>query len=321
MRIRDFIDIVERASSIDPILNEDAIPLISPQQARERKLFGPVYHGTQNIDAIMSQGFSLARAEDGRANGYPFSPYVPSGSIPAPVHHLGFGVYFTTEKANAKRFNGDSVKGLKEFWLDVPRLETINFGSPNTMMRWWNAHGYHPSNDILRRHDTQEWIAQTRALTDNLSSQWDAVWFKGKGMRRLLDGDQICVYDPDRIYVADPRLAQGLEIGAKVVHTQTVSQYRGRNEFYLDTIDHDSRFQGWHAVFRAVDWDGNEVSKENARPLHFVPPPGMIGTIVDSHEGKGPREGKTYYSVKWAKGGVQHNYTPDELAPAPSKGR
>lgn len=318
--MRSFMQIVEGATAVPSILSEGAIPLISPREARERKLFGPVYHGTSDIDAIMQNGFDVSRAEDGRANGYPFQPYSPGGRIPAPVHHLGYGVYFTSTKAIAKGFNGNSVKGMKEFWLDVPNTLEINFASPAKMMNWWHQNGYNPSDDILARRDYSEWYAQTRSLTDHLRSHYDAVWFKGKGMRRLLDGDQICVYDPSRIYAVDNSLAGELEVGAKVVHNQSKNPTYGRgNEMYVDTVDNDTRYTGWKAYYRAVDWDGNDLPKAQAHPLHMIPPPGMVGTIVAVREGSGPRAGQNYYDVKWAKGGVQHNYVASELSPAPLK--
>jgi hypothetical protein len=49
-------------------------------------------------------------------------------------------------------------------------------------------------------------VKATIKMTENLKQKYDAVWFKGKGIRRLLDGDQICVYNPDKIYLFDQSL-------------------------------------------------------------------------------------------------------------------
>lgn len=184
---------------------------IGYQDVEQNKLFGPVYHGTteENMSNILQSGFrsqsTLPRTGDTR-HGYEFAEY--SNGIPMPIHHLGFGIYFTTVKNIAKNYNQGTSKGLRPFFLNVPRIETINFGSPNTMMKWWRSHGYDmPPINTLKEKSQQEidalWISATQKLTDNLKSQFDAVWFKGKGLRTLLDGDQICVYDPSRIYLFD----------------------------------------------------------------------------------------------------------------------
>lgn len=195
---------------------------ISPQEAKDRKMFGPVYHGTTETarQAIKDEGFKVfigtERSGDVR-QGYEASSY--ADSKPAPIHHLGFGVYFTTVKAIAKHFAGGTEKGLKTYYLDVPRLETINFGSPGNMMKWWVKEGY----DIPRIYPLKEGtnvpalrLEATKNLTNNLKSKYDAVWFKGKGIKRLLDGDQVCVFDPSRIYELDTKLAKEGEIGSKV---------------------------------------------------------------------------------------------------------
>jgi hypothetical protein len=56
----------------------------------------------------------------------------------------------------------------------------------------------------------------TMQMTNTLKSQYDAVWYKGKGLYKLLDGDQVCVYDPGRIYEIDKKMAQSGQIGARV---------------------------------------------------------------------------------------------------------
>ena len=99
---------------------------------------------------------------------------------------------------------------MKAYFIDAPNLEIINWGVTNTMMRWWVANGYDPE---LAKKDR---VAATRRLTQTLKSQHEAVWYKGKGMYKLLDGDQICVYDPSNIYEIDGTLAQPGQIGSKV---------------------------------------------------------------------------------------------------------
>jgi hypothetical protein len=200
---------LESAMEIDA----DKIRGISLQEVRDRKMFGPVWHGApqERLEKINEEGFKIfvtGPREGDTIHGYPEGDY--HGGIPAPVHHLGYGVYFTTSPTIAKRFSSGTMKGLKTYYLDVPRLETINFGAPRTMMKWWVENGYDPELAKMDR------VVATVKLTDSLKSKWDAVWFKGKGIHRLLDGDQVCVYDPSRIYVLDPKLSKSGEAGAKV---------------------------------------------------------------------------------------------------------
>lgn len=195
------------------IINE--VKQIGYDKIQQKKMFGPVYHGTssERFDNIIKHGFSVpiggARTAD-VTHGYEISDY--ADGIPAPVHHLGFGVYLTTVKNIAKAYQGDG-KNIKQFFVDTPRIETINFGSNRNMMKWWRNHGYDmpqlkdlygkgiPNDEIENMR-----VKATLKMTENLKQKYDAVWFKGKGIRRLLDGDQICVYNPDKIYLFDPSL-------------------------------------------------------------------------------------------------------------------
>lgn len=186
---------------------------ISLQESIDRKMFGPVYHGTSesNRENINEQGFQIFEGTERSGNishGYETSNYY--NNIPAPIHHLGFGIYFTTIKNIAKQFNNNSAKGLIQYYLDVPNLLTINWGSPSTMMKWWIEQGYDPKIAKLDR------MLATKMMTANLSSNYDAVFYKGKGIRKLLDGDQICVYDTSKIYQIDKKLIQPGDIGSKV---------------------------------------------------------------------------------------------------------
>lgn len=176
-------------------------------------MFGPVYHGTteERQENIGNEGFEIyiGEANTGEvAHGYLNQPY--HEGIPAPIHTLGFGIYFTTAKAIAKQFAGGTARGMKTYYLDVPNLETINFGVPKTMMKWWVGQGYDPQLAKTNR------VEATKKLTENLKSKYDAVWFKGKGLHKLLDGDQICVFDPSRVYQVDPNLAKPGDVGSKV---------------------------------------------------------------------------------------------------------
>lgn len=316
------------------IVNEAAIPTISPQESRDKEMWGPFYHGTiaSDLATIITNGPDVSRSIPsnigisymdkpiGTSNGYPLTSYGLTG-IAAPVHHLGFGFYGTTVKAIAKRFAGGTMKGQREFYLDSKNVLDINFGAENTMMKWWLKNGYDMTSEATKNRDVKKWIAAAHNLTNTLKSQYDAVWFKGKGIRKLLDGDQLCVYNTDLIRVVDPKMATGLQIGSKVIHTQVFpSQYKNSNRFYIDNIRSDDwgsagqlAGQGWRGIFRGDESD-EEIANRKARgagrfPVHFIPPQGMVGTIVDTINPNG------MYEVKWPKGGVKYNYRPDELQP------
>lgn len=198
-------------------------PEVDYATAQKKGMFGPVYHGTteENRNAINQKGFNLfvggARTGNTR-HGYDINDngYSDRTGFPPPVHHLGFGIYFTTKKSIAKMYNDGTTKGLQQYYLDVPNLETINFGAPTTMMKWWMTNGY----NIHKMQDKSEEsrILATQNLTNNLKSQYDAVWFTGKSyFGTALDGDQICVYDAHRIYRYNPELNQTYAPGMRFV--------------------------------------------------------------------------------------------------------
>jgi hypothetical protein len=245
-----------------------AVPKISPQEAKDKGLFGPVYHGTSedNRSKIEQDGFKVhigdARTE-GISHGYEMSDY--QGGIPAPIHHLGFGVYLTTVKAIGKKFNNDSVKGLKVYYLDVPKKEEINFGATKTMMKWWQENGYDmkPVGSFTDPKLAKDRLKATVNLTNHLKSKYDAVWFKGKGIHTLLDGDQIVVFDPKRIYEVDPKLAKSGEIGGKVKRKSD-----GMIGVVLDSRDIEEKFREFHpeaTKFLHVKWKkgGTTQTKDN----------------------------------------------------------
>ena len=226
------------------LLMESKIPTISLQVARDNNFFGPVYHGTsaENRDKIAMDGFIIpigTERSGGVSNGYETSDY--NGGIPAPIHHLGFGVYFTTVLSIAKNFSGGTLRGMPIYFLKAPRMETINWGSPNTMMKWWLKNGYDYKATPVTRFATdvtnlqairQERLRATVHMTEELKSKYDAIWYKGKGMHRLLDGDQVVAFDTSIIYEVDPKLAQGFEIGAKVRAKNAIEHLNFRGEVY-----------------------------------------------------------------------------------------
>lgn len=218
------------------LLIQEDMKKISLQKAMDNKFFGPVYHGTNadRRELIDKEGFKIfyGTEQSGNiSNGYSVSGY--SAGIPAPIHHLGFGIYLTTVKIIAKQFSGGTTKGMKTYFIDAPRLETINFGSPHKMMKWWIDNGYDydlPENKKYSVHNPSSIISEERLratihMTEYLKSRYDAVWFKGKSIRRLLDGDQVCVYNPENIYQFDKALIQPGEIGSMVIAKVGIDPY------------------------------------------------------------------------------------------------
>lgn len=287
------------------------IKRISKQTAIDKGFFGPVYHGTtdENMEAIIQHGFKLKGVM--QSNGYPNQPYAPGGNIPAPVHHLGYGIYFTTVKAIAKQYGSKS--NPIEFYLDAPRMLKINFASPNTMMNWWFKWGYSPSGRI----SNEERIKQTEKMTRNLKKEYDAVWFLGKTIRKVLDGDQICIYNPAKIYMIDNSKAKPYDVGSMVTY----------NYDFLQPYE-DAYAQVHYEPDPDSDWM-LKVRVHGDRPpykIKHVPPKGMKGMIVEKIEAPvqslPPRlqnQKKHWMKIKWQKGGIKFNYIEDELLPVPMK--
>lgn len=279
--------------NLKSLLSEDAAQKISLQQAVDRRLFGPVYHGTDSdkIEKIDREGFKIFVGHERSgdvAQGYETSNYYEG--IPAPIHHLGFGVYFTTTKSIAKKFAHGTTTGMRTYFLDVPRLETINFGANRTMMKWWRDNGYDYKitpettfggmrTDWGGTKNTlpairEERVRATVHMTEYLKSHYDAVWFKGKGMYKLLDGDQVCVYDTSKIYVFDKAMVQPGEIGSKVVSRVGIDPY-GRGEIKIP--------MGTKGIIKNKQ-DAEEIRKNY--PL-----------------AKWTEDAKHVYTIKWEKGG------------------
>jgi hypothetical protein len=279
------------------------LPRVSPQQARDAQLFGPVYHGTSRIEDIRQHGFRFERGglpgQGETTNGLVGDGEYALGYYP-PVHWLGYGVYFTTSKTTAQRYaQGRGGQQLGPYWLDVPRLLTINWGAPRTMMQWWLSVGF---DGPLANHGPRGRVAATEAMTDYLAARYDGVWFKGQGLHRLLDGDQICVYDPARIYVEDRDLAGAFEIGAKVLANDPDWGENGHWEYPAG----GDRYYVGHQRYVSV-------------------PPGTRGTVRDRrpvHEGMTWAGDAPYVLVvKWEPRGNDNNVPSNRVLPAPTRGR
>jgi len=296
------------------LLSEN-IKTISLQAVRDEKLFGPVYHGSteENRKKIEQQGFRVikdvigVRSEE-RTHGFQTSDYALG--IPAPIHFLGWGVYFTTVKSIAMKFNwagGPSAKGLTAYYINAPRMTTINFAAPRTIMKWWIDNGYDfdwrnipGEKNFMNPAVERERVRATDHMTEQLKSQYDAIWFKGKTMYKTLDGDQVCIYEPaGKIFKIDPKLSKGMEVGA------IVKIKDGATEAYLKS--YEERF----AREITTKKEGNVVVfyNQNGSPFHKQPI-GVKGTIMNIREAP---NGKKYYDIKWTKGGSQFNYVESEL--------
>ena len=248
-----------------------SVPKLSPQEIKDSGMFGPVWHGTtsDSREKIQEEGFKIFVGPERSgeiAHGYEKSNY--HDGIPAPVHHLGYGIYFTTSKSIAKQYSGGTVRGLKDYYLNTTNIETINFGSTRTMMKWWIENGYDPELALRDR------VAATVQLTNVLRSKFDAVWFKGKGMFRLLDGDQVCVYNTSVIVEVDKSLSEPGQVGSKLRR-----RFDGVRGVITDTITSD------------------EIIALN-NPNHYLM----------KHVNDGV---KKFYQVKWQRGGQDLNFVPE----------
>jgi hypothetical protein len=261
-----------------------------------------VWHGTtgEKREQIEKEGFKVFVGMTGSAE---LSHGYEGGSsyhedIPAPVHHLGYGIYFTTVRAIAKQFSGGTMRGMKEYYLDVPRLETINFGAPRTMMKWWISNGYNYKEELAKSLDEDAArLAATENMTENLKSKYDAVWFKGKGLRRLLDGDQIVVFDTDKIYQADSSLAKPFDIGSKV--RRKIDGMKG--------IIKDKR---------KTDFvDGVTVLKERLQDPEYADIKEKLENQLKRFEEEVKLGNDSWIEVKWDRGGTDFNVLMSEIDP------
>jgi len=290
---------------LQQIINESKVPSITLQQAKDNNLFGPVYHGTDESgrDKIAKDGFRVIMNRKDARHGYPDQPYY--GRLPPPIHHLGYGVYFTTVKAIGKKFNDNSTKGLEQYYLDIPNLEVINFAAPRTMMKWWQENGYDFDPSVKDRE--AERIRATKKMTDNLASKYDAVLFKGKTIHKVLDGNQICVFDPsNKIYRIDNSSIQDIEVGAKVRFSMDLDEAKKLILKNINTIRQKVNPSGM------LSMDDITVREEKdfwniSNILHVPKDPKNWGTIIDSRSSpKGLYN--ISFDIKWKKGGTKFGY-------------
>ena len=264
---------------------------ISKQEAIDRKMFGPVYHGSrqENWKNIFDNGFKIFYKEP--SNTYLNNEY--ELGYPPPLHHLGYGIYFTTVKSIAKKFNFGSEKNLKEFYLDIHNVCEFGHRTKKRMMEWWLNNGY--DGELGKKNR----ISATKKMTEYLKTKFDAVWFKDKGMYgSALDGDQIVVYDTSKIYMVDESLSGKKEIGSNVVLVKDIM----RKTFEVDT--------------NTGEW---------IRGFEIDIPKGMTGKIIDRKSTENMFKnyndkedhwayGSDYvYTVKWKKGGTGHNILDDQI--------
>lgn len=294
---------------LKPLLEEKSVlPTVTLQQAHDEKLFGPVYHGSSESgrENINAKGFVVD--DSLRVNGYETSSYAMG--MPAPIHHLGYGVYFTTVKAIGKKFNGNSVKGLKEYYLNAPNVQTINFAAPNTMMKWWVANGYNFSwkniegeKNFSNRNVMDERVRATKHLTEALASQYDAVWFKGKTIHKALDGDQVCIFKPQgNVFLVDNSSITEIGIGAKV-RCVSIEKVRDIMQARMDEL---TRLHGRPETKVEIEDMGSYYILANY--LKVPKDPKNTGIITGLQGGT-----NNYVTIKWKKGGMQYNYTKEML--------
>jgi len=97
---------------------EAPVPSISPQEAHDTCYDTPFYHGTlpEVITDIKEHGFKWQEGEkgsEGMSHGYDNTNYYED--CPAPVHHLGYGIYLTQIKSIAKDFGYGSMRNVVTF--------------------------------------------------------------------------------------------------------------------------------------------------------------------------------------------------------------
>lgn len=292
--------------TVKQVRKMSVLPRVTLQQAHDQKLFGPVYHGTyeDGHTAIHTKGFQVIDDKNLWSHGYPLRNYGNTG-YPPPMHHLGLGVYFTTNKAIATKYNKSTQSGLIQYYLNIPRLLKINFAAPNTMMKWWRQHGYdfdynNAGDDILGRE--KEWYRATKNMTQYLASQYDAVWFTGKGFRGTnLDGDQLCVYEPTgKVFILDNSGITSVQLGAKV-------RLKPLEELQKIITNDRLRHEYWQNQPTAVPQIIDAGTHFMIGSTHVPYPKNNIGTVIKQYDGDVPS-----FAVKLAKGGT-HFYTKNML--------
>jgi len=298
-------------------------PQISMHSAIEAGMIGPVYHGTnqENRQAISEDGFKIFRgkAQQGPIkNGFMGDINWANTEIPPPVHFLGFGVYFTNNIKIAKKFSGNTARGIKAYYIDAQKTEEINFASPYKMMQWWIDHGYDP--EIAKKDQ----VAATNLMTENLANQFDAVIFKGKGYggRALIDGNQICVYDPSKIHEINNSLAGPYEVGSSVIRKidgmvgKIISMHTGMTPAGVHGLGYhlpngiDITYDQFKIIERKENPTGTiiriEITDQSSPifgELFDVSPDSPQSVITEIIETPRPHKG---FSISFKKGGTQY---------------
>jgi hypothetical protein len=127
-------------------------------------------------------------------------------------------------------------------------------------------------------------------------------------MYRVLDGDQVCVYDPSNIYLVDPSMSKEFEIGSKVVLVQDLVEYKHE---YADKSGNGT------VVFQSRNKnpfpEDKYYSASKVIGTVLIVPKGMTGEIKNSYVNT--KDGNTYFTVKFKKGGTYQNTPKDILKP------
>lgn len=318
-RIPSLSSIQPKGSKLVPKIRK-----LSPQKIADAGYHGPIFHGSPQLPQILEEGFKIQiptgtkrqmgiHILTGCAHGYQFEEY--DQGTPPPIHHLGLGVYLTNSKAVAKEFSykAPGYTNPPRFFLNSKRILQINFGSPKRMMKWWKDHGYNPPKDILQSRDFNAWLKATKNLTQTLRAQYDAVWFTNRGLYKLLDGAQICVFRPNLIVLEDPSKAKPFELGSEITHNQTTPLLEKKPpentpDRELKLKPHPNK-EGW----REIIWEDRSYT------LHQIPPPNLKGKIVHITVPPKGAQFPTRYTISWKKGPTINNYLKEELQSVPKK--
>ena len=315
MNLQEQLSRIKKMMGLNESVNqlEEQLKYISTSEAKKMEMFGPVYHGTTELrhEKIDKEGFKIFYGGVDQRNGYWNQDYGNTG-YPPPVHHLGYGIYFTTVKNIAKEYNKNSTKNIRPFYINTTNIEVINFASPRKMMNWWMSNGYNAEN---AKESEAKRIEETKNLTDTLKSKYDAVWFKGRGFNRLLDGDQIVVFNPELIYRVDDSNVSGYEIGAKVKSIKDIKTlgYDGNMKTMKTTIPKGTR--GVILDIRDIGEQHIEWLKTNR---DFKAEDDMSQEYIDywkEHFDDKLNGDHKYYKVRFSKGGTEYNILSTQIEP------
>jgi hypothetical protein len=190
------------------------------------------------------------------------------------------------------------------------------------MMKWWIKMGY-PAQDVLDGKVSR--VEGTQMLTDNLKGQYDAVWFKGKGIHRLLDGDQICVFDPQNIYMIDASKYNDFDIGSKVKRKSDgmIGTIVGKHAFEGRFLDMRREWiQKYQEMIDIIESGDDTPIKEWAKYSHGEITPEVrndavseLKYYIDGYEGMFQEDDPNQYTVKWNKGGTDGNVYRGNIDP------